>query len=342
MKTNSPSPHGNRKTKATAKRLHRASKQLHPLFHESHRITTRHLDTAMDNTWNTRTGERSWHEHDAQEVLEATFNHHLLETGYRTYSNSHHPEIDLLLETMRLEELMPPRKQRSREQRMHQFFSTPPQIAIAMAVAAHPAPHDHILEPSAGLGILAAAIASIQPAAPLHINEIEPVRHAVLRKLFPSSNHTAQDAAELPRTSLRNYDVIIMNPPFSIRATTGKRRANEDIHHLHSASRVLRPKGRIVALTSSTATPSSPAWQRIMHDVPDITVIYSKTLAATVFHKRGLSIETRITVIERNSDYTFRPWTPRHDEQFTTPQELLNSILTELPAKSPLATGATV
>ncbi len=85
---------------------------------------------------------------------------------------------------------------------------------------------------------------------------------------------------------------------------------------------------------SESAKPGMLHWDRIMQETDDLTLIYSKELHPSVYKSKGVFIRTRVSIIERDSRYTFRPWSPAHDEQFRSREELLRSNLTEIPCRS--------
>src|SRR3546814_7022647 len=71
---------------------------------------------------------------------------------------------------------------------------------------------DIILEPSAGIGMLAQW--AVQGKA-LHLNELDSVRAAILRQLYPEYSVTTYNAAQINQHVSDRPTVVIMNPPFA-------------------------------------------------------------------------------------------------------------------------------
>ncbi|PNB53372.1 SAM-dependent methyltransferase, partial [Pseudomonas sp. GW531-E2] len=76
-----------------------------------------------------------------------------------------------------------------------QQFSTPIPLGLAALCAAAITPGDHVLEPSAGTGLLA-ILAEIAGGA-LALNELAEARAALLSSLFPAVPVTRFDAAQI-------------------------------------------------------------------------------------------------------------------------------------------------
>jgi predicted RNA methylase len=118
-------------------------------------------------------------------------------------------------------------------------FDTPPELASRMVAMASIQPTDKILEPSAGLGNL------IRPIDPdlcggITAIEIDRERCEVLWDQLPWVDTFCLDfMTESSLAPLRQFDVVLMNPPFS---------RNQDIAHVRKAWSLLRPGGRLVAI----------------------------------------------------------------------------------------------
>lgn len=120
------------------------------------------------------------------------------------------------------------------------FFPTPEPLALRMAEALDLQKGMTVLEPSAGKGNLADAVRTVNSEVEIHVVEISPKLRAILEA---KGYHLAgQDftafAGEQDRES--RYDRVIMNPPFSV---------GQDADHVQRAYALLKPGGRLVAIT---------------------------------------------------------------------------------------------
>lgn len=132
------------------------------------------------------------------------------------------------------------------------FFQTPPALAKRMVEWAV-RPGDRVLEPSAGLGRIAAAVLGRGGASELTLVEKDAVRATKLVEMFGTTARViagdfilfvwpALSALAPAGSRLDFFDAIVMNPPFS--------QAQECAHVLHALS-FLRPGGRLVSVASA-------------------------------------------------------------------------------------------
>jgi predicted RNA methylase len=161
----------------------------------------------------------------------------------------------------RIAALLPTHTRRSAESQALQQLSTPLPIAHVAACAAALTPHDTLLEPSAGTGLL--AIHAELAGARLILNELSDHRSGVLRRIFPDAPVSQHDAARIHdhlAAPLRPT-VILMNPPFSAGAHVEGRVADAALRHIASALARLAPGGRLVAITGASQSPDNPAFR---------------------------------------------------------------------------------
>src|SRR3546814_16909664 len=111
-----------------------------------------------------------------------------------------------------LEKSFPTQTVRSEEQIAHQHFSTPLHLAWLVNHLAVIGPDDVVLEPSAGIGTLAQWAGQGQM---LQLTELDQVRAAVLRNLFPACSVTTFNAAQINQHISVRPTVVILNPPFA-------------------------------------------------------------------------------------------------------------------------------
>lgn len=165
--------------------------------------------------------------------------------------------------------------------RDYEFFATqPPQVARILELA-ELAPGQRVLEPQAGDGAIAVAIAEIVGLDNVDCYELMPRNVERLRELgFP----VAEPVDFLSVQPDRSYDAVLLNPPFS---------QGRDIAHTLHALKFVKPGGRLVALLSTTwrhaGTAPARAFQTLLRemdaateDVPDGAFKAVGTLVPTV------------------------------------------------------------
>ena len=278
---------------------------------------------------------RGWSDRDRDEAVE---------TGFVMWVLAHKPEledpcwntVDTLRNVEKGQWLEPKRRGKSEEQRRFQHFSTPLGVGWVMAEAAELREGDKVLEPSAGLGGLVALAMGREPRLSWHVNEVEPVRHEVLKALFPEAKHTCIDALDLGASTQvppAGFDTVIMNPPFGGKDGKGKRIRGGDVQHIKAAAQVLKPRGRIVALTTVRALPGDPLWEREMAGT-GLSMVWSAELEPQVYANRMVSVKMRMSVLERDSDYASHPVRPEPRARMESAEEAMWSILTSLGGRT--------
>ena len=123
------------------------------------------------------------------------------------------------------------------EQKSHQFYPTPENIALDAIALAEIENHHVLGELSAGQG----GIADFFPLNNLKtLVEISPLHCEILRQKHPEAEVIEGDCiAWAARTVCRRFDRIIINPPFS---------EGRALLHVQSALSVLKNNGRLVAI----------------------------------------------------------------------------------------------
>ena len=122
-----------------------------------------------------------------------------------------------------------------------QFFPTPPDIADRVARLACVETGHRILEPSAGTGMLIAALDRPTTYYDVVAVELDPVRSSGLKRSFSNIDVHCCDFLAC-NGDLGLFDRVLMNPPFE-RGT--------DIKHIEHALRFLKPGGRLVAICAN-------------------------------------------------------------------------------------------
>jgi predicted RNA methylase len=121
-------------------------------------------------------------------------------------------------------------------------FQTPPAVVAEMISAAALEPHMTVLEPSAGLGAIALAVAPLVAAVDCIENESQLVGRLLAAWNPEKGAVEYADFLEIQPNPIRMYDRVLMNPPFSRQA---------DIKHVLHALGFLRPGGLLVAVMSA-------------------------------------------------------------------------------------------
>jgi methylase of polypeptide subunit release factors len=133
------------------------------------------------------------------------------------------------------------------------FFPTPRPVANKVYNYADITPEHSVLEPSAGNGWLADAIAERSGRKPSQIDVVE--YNYDLRQILTLKGYhvVGNDFLEYDK---QKYDRIVMNPPFE---------KDQDIIHVKHAYSLLKPHGRVVAIMSSgvkfRSTGQAPAFR---------------------------------------------------------------------------------
>ena len=243
--------------------LAEAARDLTSVLEAGHRLTAPVVTTALHDAWRRLDpAGRSWNSklcYDAAEAATVLFLRRWA-PGMREQADT---PLAFLAMVERIASLEPTHTHRSEHQVAFDQFSTPLALACAAFLAADVRPGDTVLEPSAGTGVLAALPATVlDDPTRLVLNELSPVRHALLAEIYPDASVTKHNAEHirdrLPRV---RPDVVLMNPPFAARPALGKRQRHVDLKHLKSAYAALTPCGRLVAVTGANCIPESTAWR---------------------------------------------------------------------------------
>lgn len=167
--------------------------------------------------------------------------------------------------------------------KLHQFYETPAHIARELVIAADIDPSHTVLEPSAGSGAIVRELFT-----KVDVYELEPVRAAVLKKMF-DVRLLGHDflAAKPPKVK---YDRIVANPPFS---------KSQDIIHVEHMYEFLAPGGTLVTLTSPGWTYRNDVRHAGFRSFMETNGHHSEQLPAGSFRESGTDVTVMLCVIKK-------------------------------------------
>ncbi len=200
----------------------------------------------------------------------------------------------------RLAGLVGTQTRRSEDGQALQQFSTPLPLAFVASEAAG------IQRRRSGAGALRrhrhAGVFARLAGASLALNEYAELRVQILRQVFETRAVTQFDAAtihdRLPASIVPS--VVVMNPPFSASPKVEGRYKAATFKHIRSALQRLAPEGRLVTITGESFSPTG-AWREAFEDLQRIgRVVFSAAIDGKVYASHGTTIETRLTVFDKN------------------------------------------
>ena len=317
-----------------------AAQLLLPDLERGRRIDSARLRSAMDQAFGGSDSQGVWDWKNAYDACEAAAVLFVRKFGCAMTARA--GSCDALLPMLaKVAGLLPTHTRRSEESETFQQFSTPLVLGLAVGTAAAVSPTDHVLEPSAGTGLLAifAELAGVS----LMLNELAENRAGLLSHLFPGVGVTRFDAARVDDHLGSGIvpSVVLMNPPFSALANVDRRRLDAAFRHVSSALARLAEGGRLVAITGASCAPDHPAWREDFVRLQEHgTVVFSAAIDGSVYAQHGTTIDTRLTVIDKRAapDATIFPASPGTAPDAVT---LLRWVMELVPAKLPLGNQAT-
>ncbi len=316
-----------------------AARLLLPDLERGRRIHAAMLRAAMERAFGGSDAEGAWDWKTAYDCCEAATVLFLRKFGPAMRARTASPAAMLSM-LAKIGGLLPTHTRRSEESQAFQQFSTPITLGLAASAAAAITPADLVLEPSAGTGLLA-ILAELAGAA-LVLNELADTRAGLLDHLFPGVSVSRFDAAQIDDhlgTDVRP-SVVLMNPPFSAMANVERRMADTTLRHVSSALARLANGGRLVAITGANFAPDNPAWTDAFAQLQQRgRVVFSAAIDGAVYAKHGTTIETRLTVIDKQpADERCKfPASPGMAPDSVT---LLDWVLRDVPARLPIVAAA--
>ncbi len=300
------------------------------------RIDTQALRAAMTVAFNGSDAEGAWDWKTAYDACEAAQVLFLRKFGPAMRARAASP-IAILAMLEKLAALLPSQTRRSQESQALQQFSTPIALGYVASVAAGVTPHDLVLEPSAGTGML--AILAELTGARLVLNELAEIRAELLAHLFPGIAVTRHDAAHIHDHLDANIrpSVALMNPPFSVAAHVDGKVAGAALRHVASALARLSEGGRLVAITGANLSPDNPSWREAFVRLQERgRVVFTAAIDGSVYARHGTSVDTRLTVIDRSPSGD-RDAFPASAGVATNPAMLLEWVMRLVPPRAAVA-----
>jgi hypothetical protein len=316
-----------------------AARLLLANLERGHRIDAAMLRAAMERSFGGSDAEDSWNWKTAYDACEAATVLFLRKFGPAMLGRAASP-AGMLPMLAKIGGLLPTHTRRSEESQALQQFSTPIALGFAASTAAAITPADLVLEPSAGTGLLA-ILAELAGGA-LVLNELAETRAGLLTHLFPGVTASRFDAAQIDDHlgADARPSVVLMNPPFSAMANVERRMADTTLRHVSSALARLANGGRLVAITGANFAPDNPAWTDAFAQLQECgRVVFSAAIDGAVYAKHGTTIETRLTVIDKQPADE-RCKFPASPGMAPDPVTLLEWVLRDVPARLPIVAAA--
>ncbi|AUH65474.1 strawberry notch family protein [Paracoccus zhejiangensis] len=325
----------------TAACVFTAAGLLLPHLERGQRVDAATLRGAMEAGFGASDATGAWTWKIAYDACEAATVLFLRKYGKALFRKTGSPAT-ILPQLGKIAGLLPTHTRRSEEAQSFQQFSTPIPLGFAAVTAAAITPADRVLEPSAGIGLLA-ILAEIAGGA-LLVNELAEARAGLLSSLFPALSVTRFDAAQIDDhlDPCLVPTVVLMNPPFSVMAHVEGRMADAAFRHVASALARLAPGGRLVTITGASFAPDNPAWTASWTRLQERgRVTFSAAIDGSVYAKQGTTVPTRLTVIDKlpAEDAAVFPAAPGVAPDVAT---LIAWLADMLPTRLPVDPGLTV
>ncbi len=285
-------------TKSRANELIEAAGRIASLLEQGKVVTSGDLRQIMIEALGGSDAEGLWLWKDAYEAAEAA--QVLFLRKFRSIASRAQAPQSALAMVTKVANLLPTHTRRSEESQALQQFSTPFPLASVASRAAGITPADTVLEPSAGIGLM--AIFAELAGARLALNEYAGIRCSLLQRLFPRVPVFQHDAAHIDDYLDRSIQpsVVLINPPFSAGVHVEGRVADAAWRHLTSALARLAPGGRLVAITGTSLSPDNLAWRDAFVRLQEHgTVLFTAAIDGSIYARHGTTMETRLTVVDK-------------------------------------------
>jgi hypothetical protein len=266
-----------------------AARALAPHLFRGRALERRVVSAVLTTAFGATDAEGAWDWRDAYDAIEAAMVLQVRRLAPQVSRLEDTPAeiVDALAELVALGLT---HTRRSEAQLALDQFSTPAPLAALVVLAAQVRPGDRVLEPSAGVGMIA-AVAEVC-GAELALNELSDRRAGLLDGLFVAAARTRLDAAHLADLlpAAGGFHACVMNPPF---AGLGS--------HLLAALQCLADGGRLSAIVPASALSDSGLLAMLRRDG---RVVGRLVLPAGAFAKHGTGVDTGLLVADRGAGET--------------------------------------
>lgn len=274
-----------------AERLHDVAVALRNRLGAPRSITRSLLKRQMSEAFYGSDADGLWSMRDAYDALEAA------QAMDLAASDDRRDPVEGFADLLAYEKALPTQSYRSENQIDMQQFSTPAALSWLAARAAAITADDHVLEPSAGTGMLAAH--AIAAGATLSLNERDPCR-AALVGLVANRNVMTHDAEYIHDRLPPQIQptVILINPPFSRSEGRGEDR-HAGARHLRSALLRLADGGRCVAIMSPGFAHDGSGASGYLSVAETVHPRVEITILGRPYAKHGTGIAVRLIVFDK-------------------------------------------
>lgn len=261
-----------------------AARGLAPHLARGRALERRVVSGVMTTAFGATDAEGAWDWRDAYEALEAAVVLQIRRLAPQVGRLEDAP-AEIVAMLAGLSDLGLTHTRRSEDQLAMDQFSTPAPLAAIVVLAAQVRPGDRVLEPSAGVGLVAAVAEACGGA--LTLNELSGRRAGLLDGLFPGAARTRLDGAHLGDLlpDAGGFHAVVMNPPF---AGLGS--------HLLAAIACLADGGRVAAIVPASALEDRGLLTMLSRQARVVGALW---LPSRAFAKHGTSVETGLLVLDR-------------------------------------------
>lgn len=246
------------------------------------------LDNIMTEAFGGTDASGAWTVQQAYNALEGALVKRLLATESQ-------PQYD---DIMTLLGRLPAQNRRTADKDELQQFSTPPTIGLVAAQLAQVSPHDTVLEPSVGTGLL--GLFAAHAGATMVINEIDPERLRIARHVLQPAHAHGFDGRYISIYGKRlgaAPSLVLMNPPFSSDGGAGHS-SEIGLAHVYQAASVLRPGGRLVTILAEFQHPElrPDLWTKVQ-ELCSLRAAYM--VAPREYHKLGTDYGVCVVMLDK-------------------------------------------
>jgi hypothetical protein len=266
-----------------------AARALAPHLFRGRALDRRTVSAVLTTAFGATDAEGAWDWRDAYDAIEAAMVLQVRRLAPQV-SRLEDAAGDIVAALAGLSDLGLTQTRRSEHQLALDQFSTPAPLAALVVLAAQVRPGDRVLEPSAGIGMIAAVAEAC--GGGLALNELSERRAGLLDGLFRDAARTRLDAAHLGDLlpDAGGFHAVVMNPPF---AALGS--------HLLAALQCLADGGRVAAIVPASALGDGGLLAMLGRQG---RVVGALALPGGAFAKHGTGVATGLLVVDRGPGET--------------------------------------